>query len=67
MAEEEKDKEAWSENIIMCSLPESSDISFEGRQKHDKSLVMSVIGDFQSYLSTMNEKQTLHRVQMSSH
>lgn len=42
MAEEEKDKEARSKNVIMYSLPESSDTSFEGRQKHDKSLVMNV-------------------------
>ena len=32
MADEEKDKEARSENIIMYNLPESSDTSFEGRQ-----------------------------------
>ena len=42
MAEAEKDKEARSKNIIIYSLPESSDTLFEGRQKHDKSLVMNV-------------------------
>jgi hypothetical protein len=42
MAEEEKDKEARSKNIIMYNLPESSDSLFEVRQKHDKSLAMNV-------------------------
>ena len=38
MAEEEREKEARSNNIIVYRVIESSDTSFEGRQKHDKSI-----------------------------
>ena len=41
MAEEEK--EARSNNIIIYRVPESTDTSFEGRQKHDKATIIDIL------------------------
>jgi hypothetical protein len=43
MAEEEKEKEARSNNIIIYRVPESTDTSFEGRQKHDKATIIDIL------------------------
>lgn len=45
LAEEEKDKEARSNNIIIYRVPESSDPSYEVRQKHDKAILIDLLKD----------------------
>ena len=43
MAEVEREKEARSNNIIVYRVTESSDTSFEGRQKHDKAIIIDLM------------------------
>lgn len=43
LAEEEKEKEARSKNIIIYRVPESQETSFEGRQKQDKEVVLDLL------------------------